>query len=426
MPDLKHLARRLPGKGALRGALRRAFLFLAIIGPGLITASADNDAPGIATYSMAGSRYGYAFLWVLLWITLGEALVQEMAARMGTVTGKGLTDLIREKYGLRLTVVVMLCLLVANLGTTAAQFAGVASSAELFGVTRYIGVPIVAGLVWLLVTRGTYRVVEKVLLAISLYAVAYIASAFMAKPDWGQVLRSAIVPQLQGGRDYMLALLATVGTTITPWAAVYMQASVADRRTPKERYGETRLDVVFGAAIGNVVSAFIVICSAATLHPLGIAVETAEEAAMALAPAAGAWAQTLFGIGLMGASLLAVSVLPLATTYALCEAFGWERGLDHKPSEAPIFYGLYIGILVVSAALVLIPGIRLFPLMWLSQVANAVLLPVILLLMLQLANSKRIMRSWRNGALQNTLVSLLAVAVVVATVVMIGSGQAAG
>lgn len=426
MPDLKQLARRLPGKGALQGALRRTFLFLAIIGPGLITASADNDAPGIATYSMAGSRYGYAFLWVLLWITLGEVLVQEMAARMGTVTGKGLTDLIREKYGVRLTVVVMLCLLVANLGTTAAQFAGVASSSELFGVTRYIAVPIAAGLVWVLVTRGTYRVVEKVLLAISLYAVAYIASAFMAKPDWGEVLRSAVVPQLQGGRDYMLALLATVGTTITPWAAVYMQASVADRRTPKERYAETRLDVVFGAAIGNVVSAFIVISTAATLHPLGIAVETAEEAAMALAPAAGGWAQALFGAGLMGASLLAVSVLPLATTYALCEAFGWERGLDHKPSEAPIFYGLYIGILIISAALVLIPGIRLFPLMWLSQVANAVLLPVILVLMLQLGNNKRIMRGWRNGALQNGFVAVLAVAVLAATVVMIASGQTVG
>jgi len=252
--------------------------------------------------------------------------------------------------------------------------------------------------------------------------VAYVASAFMSKPDWGEILRSAVVPQLQGGRDYMLAVLATVGTTITPWAAVYMQASVADRHTPKERYAETRLDVVVGAVIGNVVSAFIVICTAATLHPVGIVVETAEEAAMALAPVAGTWAQSLFGVGLAGASLLAVSVLPLATTYALCETFGWERGLDHKPSEAPVFYGLYVGILIVSALLVLVPGIKLFPLMWLSQVANAVLLPVILVLMLQLGNNKRIMRRWRNAALQNVLVGILAVAVGGATVVMIAAG----
>ncbi|MGC9360753.1 MAG: Nramp family divalent metal transporter [Anaerolineae bacterium] len=422
MSSLNPLVRRLRGRGTLRSMLKRVALFLAILGPGLITASADNDAPGIATYSMAGSRYGYSFLWLLAWITLGEVLVQEMAARMGTVTGKGLTDLIRERYGVRLTFFVMVGLLLANLGTTAAQFAGIASSAELFGLSRYAAVPIAALAVWLLVTRGTYRVVEKVLLVISLYAVAYIASAFMSKPDWGEVLHATVVPQLQGGRDYMLALLATVGTTITPWAAVYMQASVADRRTPKERYAETRLDVVFGAAIGNIVSAFIVICTAATLYPAGIVVETAEEAAMALAPVAGTWAQMLFGIGLMGASLLAVSVLPLATTYALCEAFGWERGLDRKPHEAPVFYGLYVGILVIAAALVLIPGIKLFPLMWLSQVANAVLLPVFLVLMLQLGSNKRVMRGWENGKLQNLLVGLLSMAVVAATIVLVMGG----
>jgi len=426
VPDLNLLTRRLKTGGTFRAVIRRVLLFLAILGPGLITSSADNDAPGIATYSMAGSRYGYSFLWLLVWITLGEVLVQEMAARMGTVTGKGLTDLIRERYGVRLTFFVMLGLLIANLGTTAAQFAGVASSAELFGLSRYVAVPLAAVAVWLLVTRGTYRVVEKVLLAISLFAVAYVASAFMAKPDWGQVLRSAVVPQLHGGRDYMLALLATVGTTITPWAAVYMQASVADRHTPRERYRETRLDAVFGAAIGNIVSMFIVISTAATLHPAGIAVETAEEAAMALAPLVGAGAQTLFGVGLAGASLLAVSVLPLATTYALCEAFGWERGLDHKLSEAPVFYGMYVGILALSATLVLIPGIKLFPLMWLSQVANAVLLPVILVIMLQLGSSKRVMRGWQNGKLQNVLVGLLAVAVAAATVMFLTGSGAGG
>jgi len=396
----------------LRAIGRLLLMFLAILGPGLITASADNDAPGIATYSMAGSTYGYTFLWILLWVTVGEVVVQEMAARMGVATGKGLTDLIRERFGVKLTFLVMLGLILANLGTTAAQFAGVASSAV--GMTRYVAVPAAAAIVWLLVLRGSYHSVERVLVGLSLYALGYVAAMFLAKPDWGEVLRHTVVPTMRLDTHYLLAVLATVGTTITPWAAVYMQASISDKEVRPEDYDYTRLDVVFGAAVGNVVSGCIIITTAATLFAQGIVVETADEAAMALAPLAGPWAEVLFGVGLLGASLLAASVLPLATTYAVCEAFGWERGLDRRPEDAPMFYGLYTALIVLSSLIVLIPGLELFPLMWLSQVANAVLLPLILVIMLLLANDVRTMRTWRNRRVSNVLATVLTVLVVLA------------
>lgn len=383
--------------------LRRLWLFLAIFGPGLITASADNDAPGIATYSMAGSTYGYRFLWLLVVVTMGEVIVQEMAARMGAVTSKGTADLIRERFGVRVTAFAMLCLLLANLGTTVAQFAGVAAAAELFGITRYVAVPVAALLVGFVVLRGSYAHVEKVLLVLCLSALSYAVSAFILHPPWGEILRQAVTPSFQSDPRYILAVLATIGTTITPWGIVYMQASVADKGVELRDYQYTRLDVTVGATWGNVVSAFIVICTAATLYVHGIAVETAEQAARALEPLAGAGAHTLFSVGLLGASLLAASVLPLSTTYALCEAFGWERGLDQRPREAPVFYGLYIGIIVLSVLVVLIPGLPLFPIMWLSQSLNAILLPVLLVLVLKLANDRRLMGDWVNRGVQNVL-----------------------
>lgn len=383
--------------------LRRLWLFLAIFGPGLITASADNDAPGIATYSMAGSTYGYRFLWLLVVVTLGEVIVQEMAARMGAVTGKGTADLIRERFGVRVTAFAMLCLLLANLGTTVAQFAGVAAAAELFGITRYVAVPVAALLVGFVVLRGSYAHVEKVLLVLCLSALSYAVSAFILHPPWGEILRQAVTPSFQSDPRYILAVLATIGTTITPWGIVYMQASVADKGVELRDYQYTRLDVTVGATWGNVVSVFIVICTAATLYVHGIAVETAEQAARALEPLVGAGAHTLFSVGLLGASLLAASVLPLSTTYALCEAFGWERGLDQRPREAPVFYGLYIGIIVLSVLVVLIPGLPLFPIMWLSQSLNAILLPVLLVLVLRLANDRRLMGDWVNRGVQNVL-----------------------
>ncbi len=387
----------------IKRAVQRALFYLAIIGPGLITASADNDAPGIATYSMAGSTYGYTFLWMILVVTVGEVVVQEMAARMGVTTGKGLADLIRERFGVKTTAFAMFCLLLANFGTTVAQFAGIAVGMELLGISRYVAVPVAALLVWLLVTRGSYSRVEKFLLVLCLASLSYVISAFVVHPPWDTVLRALVTPSFYFDTDYVLTLLAMVGTTITPWGVAYLQASVVDKGVTPQEYRYVRWDVVTGVVVGNLISVFIVITTAATLFAHGVHVETAEQAALALAPLAGPQAKYLFNMGLIGASLLAASVLPLATTYAVCEAFGWERGMNHRPREAPIFYGLYTGLIVLSAAVVVLPGVPLFSLMWLSQTLNAILLPVLLVLMLQLANDPQLMGAYRNSRVTNAL-----------------------
>jgi len=383
---------------------KRVWLVLALIGPGLITASADNDAPGIATYSMAGSRYGYKFLWLLVVVTFGEVVVQEMAARLGAITGKGTADLIRERFGVKITLFAMICLLIANLGTTVAQFAGIAAGAELLGFSRYFAVPIASLLISLTVLRGSYQKIEKFLLILCLSALSYVASAMIIKPDWGEIIRATFMPNIVLQTDYILAVLATIGTTITPWGIFYVQASVVDKGVDEQDYHLTRMDVVFGAVWGNIISAFIIICTGATLFFYGIHVEESEQAAMALAPLAGDWAKLLFTTGLVGASILAAMVLPLSTVYALTEAFGWERGLDLKRKEAPIFYGLYISVILISSCIVLIPKLPLFPLMWLSQSVNAILLPVILVLLLKLANDRSILGKWINSRLQNIFV----------------------
>jgi Mn2+/Fe2+ NRAMP family transporter len=388
-------------KKAFKTMFARLWVYLAVLGPGLITASADNDAPGIATYSMAGSKYGYQFLWLLLVITIGEVVVQAMAARMGAVTGKGTADLIRERFGVKITFFAMLCLLAANMGTTIAQFAGIAASAELLGVSRFIAVPVAALLISFTVLQGSYRYVEKILLVLCLSALSYVISAFVIKPPWEEILQSTLRPSFQSDPDYILAVLATIGTTITPWGIFYMQASVVDKGVDAKAYRLTRVDVVSGAIWGNVISAFIVICTAATLFVHGIAVDSAEEAARALLPIAGEGAKYLFAAGLLGASLLAASVLPLSTTYAVCEAFGWERGLNQRRSDAPFFFGLYAIMIVVSVLVVFIPGIPLFKIMVFSQSLNAILLPVLLVLVIKLANDKRLMGEWVNRKLQN-------------------------
>ncbi len=400
---------------------RRLWFYLALFGPGLITASADNDAPGIATYSMAGSTYGYRFLWLILIVTVGEVVVQEMAARMGAVTGKGTADLIRERFGVRVTAFAMFCLLLANLGTTIAQFAGIAAAAELLGVSRYIAVPLLALFVGFIVLRGSYQYVEKVLLVLCLSALSYVVTAFLLRPPWAEIARQAITPSFQVGADYVLAVLATIGTTITPWGIVYIQASIADKGVSMEQYRYTRIDVVSGAAWGNIVSAFIVICTAATLYIAKTPVETAEQAALALAPLAGEGARYLFSIGLLGASILAASVLPLSTTYAICEAFGWERGLDHPAREAPVFYGLYVVMIVIGVLVVLIPGVPLFGLMWLSQALNAILLPILLVLVLRLINNRRVMGDWINKRWQNVLAWGMTAGIACVTLVLLVS-----
>jgi NRAMP (natural resistance-associated macrophage protein)-like metal ion transporter len=403
--------------------LKRVGIYLAVLGPGLITASADNDAPGIATYSMAGSTYGYQFLSIILIVTIGEIVVQEIAARMGVVTGKGTADLIRERFGVRVTAFAMLSLIIANLGTTVAQIAGIAAAAELFGISRYIAAPLAALLVTLAVMRGSYKHIEKFLLVLALSAISYIITVILIKPPWSEVLQATLTPQFELEPAFILAVLATIGTTITPWGVFYMQASVADKGLSIKDYRYTKLDVSFGAAWGNIVSAFIIISTAATLYVVGISVENAEQAAMVLAPLAGNSAKVLFSAGLLGASLLALSVLPLSTTYAFCEAFGFERGLNRRIHDAPVFYGIYAGIIALSVVIVLIPGIPLFPIMWLSQTLNAVFLPVLLVLVLKLSNNDQLMGDWKNKRFQNILaggltgfISLVTVALLVTSI----------
>jgi NRAMP (natural resistance-associated macrophage protein)-like metal ion transporter len=401
--------------------MKKIGIYLAVLGPGLITASADNDAPGIATYSMAGSTYGYQFLSIILIVTIGEIVVQEIAARMGVVTGKGTADLIRERFGVRVTAFAMLSLIVANLGTTVAQIAGIAASAELFGISRYIAAPLAALLVSLAVMRGSYKHIEKFLLVLALSAISYIITVILIKPPWGEVLQATLVPQFELEPAFILAVLATIGTTITPWGVFYMQASVADKGLSIKDYQYTKLDVSFGAAWGNIVSAFIIISTAATLYVVGISVENAEQAAMVLAPLAGNAAKVLFSAGLLGASLLALSVLPLSTTYAFCEAFGFERGLNRRLHDAPVFYVIYTGIIAVSVLIVMIPGIPLFPIMWLSQTLNAIFLPVLLVLVLKLSNNEQLMGDWKNKRFQNILAGGLTVFISLVTVALLAT-----
>lgn len=398
--------------------LRKVLYFITLLGPGLITASAGNDAPGIATYSVAGSTYGFSFLWVILVIIVGIVLVQEMAARMGTVTGKGTADLIRERFGVKTTAIAMLALLAANLGTTVAEFAGVAAAGELFGISRYISVPIAGLLFSVLILRGNYKKVEKVLLVLTLSAISYVITMFIIKPDWTQIAQQAVTPKIPLDSNYMMLVLAVIGTTITPWGIFYLQASVADKGKSLKEYGETKLDVVVGSIWGNIISAIIIIVTAATLFEAGIVVTAAEEAALALAPFAGKGSSILFAAGLLGASLLAVSVLPLSTTYAFCEAFGFERGLNHTFKEARVFYLIFGSLILLGMVLSLIPSIPLFELMIISQTINAVLLPIILVLFLILANDRSIMGKWVNSLPVNILAVILIIVVVSATVAM--------
>lgn len=399
--------------------LTKILMIFTILGPGLITASADNDAPGIATYSVAGSKYGYSFLWLIVVITIGEVVVQEMAARMGAVTGKGTADLIRERYGVKITTFAMLALFVANLGTTVAEFAGVAAAGELFGVSKYISVPIAGLIMSLLILKAQYKHVEKALIVLTFASLSYVFAVFFIKPDWAAVGQALIRPTIQLERDYILSILAVIGTTITPWGIFYLQASIADKGVEMTDYANTKIDVSFGAAWGNVISAFIIIVTAATLFTANIVVEDAKDAALALEPLAGNWAGLLFAAGLLGASLLAVSVLPLSTTYAICEAFGFERGLNRSPKDAPVFYGGFALIMLISMLIVLIPGIPLFPIMILSQVMNAILLPLLLVLILRLANDAEIMGKYRNSKIGNIFAYGMTALIMVVTIVLL-------
>ena len=412
-----------PEKRQVRpGRWRQVALFLAVMGPGLITASVDNDAGGITTYSLAGAQFGTKLLWTLGPVTVALIVVQEMSARMGVVTGKGLGDLIRENFGVRTTFWISVALVVANLANTIAEFAGVAASLQIFRVPPWISVPLVALGVWLLVLKGSNRVVEKVFLVASLLYVAYPISLVLAKPDWGEVALAAVTPTFQTDGAYVAMLIGLVGTTIAPWMQFYQQAAVVEKRIDVDELRYTRIDVVMGCIVTYVVAFSIVMACAATLHRQGISIQTADQAALALAPLAGRYASWLFAFGLFNASLFAAAILPLSTAYFVTESAGWESGLDKKWGEAKQFYWLFTGIVVVGAAVVLLPRLPLIRIMLVSQIVNGMLLPFVLIYMLRLANDEKLMGVHRNGRWFNAVAWTTAVVMITLTAYLVATG----
>ena len=394
---------KLPGK-----AWRTRFvLLLAVVGPGFITANVDNDAGGIATYSVAGAQFGYSLLWVMIPITIALVIVQEMSSRMGATTGKGLSDLIREEFGLRVTFLLMLALIVTNFGNIIAEFAGVASAFELFGVSKYIVVPLAAFIVWGIVVHGTYASVEKIFLTASAFYIAYVISGVLAHPDWRAAALSTVTrPESVGFRNYgyLSMIIGLVGTTIAPWMQFYLQASIVEKGVTMRQYKASRLDVIIGCLFAAIVAWFIVVACAATLHTAGkFNIETGADAALALRPLAGEYAYLLFAAGLFNASLFAASILPISTAYAVCEGLGLESGLDKRFDEAPAFYWLYTALIVFGAGVLLVPRLPLLRVMVLSQVANGILLPFVLIFVLLLINDRELMGEHTNSRPYNAV-----------------------
>jgi Mn2+/Fe2+ NRAMP family transporter len=381
----------------------RLLTALGVIGPGLITGAAGDDAGGIATYASVGAEYGYTLLWALVLITVSLIVVQVQVARLGAVTGKGLAELIRERFGVRWTFVAMMVLLVANGAVTAAEFAGIAAAGELFGIPPLVSVPVAAVVVWLIVVRASYRMAEKIFLVLGAALLSYVGAAALAGPDWGQVAVQTVTPSFALDPGYLTTFITLVGTTITPYMLFYLQSSISDKGVRLEDYPSVRTDVVLGSVISDLIAAFIIICTAATLFVAGVQVATADDAARALEPLAGAYAKVLFGLGLFGASMLAASVLPLSTAYAICGAFGWERGVSYRWREAPAFNGLYTALIALAAVFVLVPGLPLIQVIVATQTLNGLLLPVVLVFIVRLANDRAIMRGHTNGRIFNVL-----------------------
>lgn len=398
----------------------RLLTFLAILGPGFITANVDNDPGGILTYSQAGAKFGYLLLWTLIPTTVALIVVQEMAARMGAATGKGLSDLIREEFGLRVTFFTMVVLGVADLGNIAAEFAGIASGMGIFGVPKILCVPVGAAIVWFVVVKGSYKPIERLLILFSLIYFTYPISAILAHPDWPTALRMTLIPQWNKSPEYVTMIVGLIGTTITPWMQFYLQASIVEKGVNEKHYPMTRLDVIIGCIVTDVIAFFIVVACAATLYQSGHRnISDPAEAAVALRPFAGRFASLLFAVGLVNASMLSAAILPLATAYNVCEGLGFESGVDRRFSEAPIFYWLYTGLIVVGAGFVLIPKLPLIKVILLSQVANGVLLPFVLAFMLKLVNRQHLMGDMRNGRWANAIAGTTSVVMVALTVVMI-------
>jgi Mn2+ and Fe2+ transporters of the NRAMP family len=395
---LKRFAERI----RRRASDYRFFAYLAVLGPGLIAANAGNDASGIATYSTVGAAYGYSMLWLLIPIAISLIFVQEMCVRMGLVTGQGLADLIREQFGVRLTAVVMLALLVANTGVIISEFVGIAQASELVGVSRYISIPVVAGAIWWLVVKGSRKGIERVFIGMSLVFLCYVASAFLAKPDWLEIGTALVTPTFQTDGIYLFTMIALIGTTITPFMQVFVQSSVVENGMDADDLTLARIDVIGGTTFACVISAFIVITAAATLHQNGITeIDSAATAAEAFVPIAGAYAKYLFAIGLFGAAMLAMGVLPLATAYSISEALGFEKGLSSSFREAPIFLGIFTSLIVIGSLVALIPGIPQIKLLLITQCINGLLLPFILITIVSLSNNREIMGEHKNTRLFN-------------------------
>ena len=398
--------------------LRLALLFM-ILGPGIITANVDNDAGGITTYSVAGARYGYGLLWMLPLVVLALILVQEMSARLGIVTGKGLADLIRERLGLKATAVLLGLLVIANLANTVSEFAGVAASMEIFGLTKFISVPLAAIAVWLIIVKGNYKSVERVFLVASLIYLTYVASGVLARPVWDEVFQAAVTPSFHLDAGYVTLFVTVIGTTIAPWMQFYQQASIVDKGLKPADLLYERLDVLVGSVFAVLVAGFIVIACAATIFSGGLTIETAKDAALALRPLAGPYAATLFALGLLNASVFSAAILPLSTAYVVCEAFGWESGVDRRLREAPVFFGIYTALIVLGAGIILLPIRSLIQTMLASQTLNGVLLPVILVVMLVLINDRRIMGRFANGRVLNLITGTMVVVLILLTLLLL-------
>ncbi|MGB6820834.1 MAG: Nramp family divalent metal transporter, partial [Candidatus Acidiferrales bacterium] len=398
---------------------KRLALFLAVVGPGLITSNVDNDAGGIATYSVVGAHFGYAMLWSLIPIAIALYVSEEICARMGVVTGKGLSDLIREEFGFRSTFFVMVAGLAVDLANTVAEFAGVAAAMQIFGVSKYIAVPVAAILVWVMVIQGSYRQVEKIFLVACVFYVSYVASAFLAKPDWLLAGRSLVIPDIHTNTAYLLMLTGLIGTSIAPWQFFYLQAGYVEKRVGPRQYKQARLDVLVGTISCMAIVFFIIVCTAATLHATGHTnITDAADAAKALVPLAGKFAAYLFAFGLLNASLFAASILPLSTAHVICEGLGFEAGIDHKFRDARIFYGLYTALIVAGAGIILLPRAPLLKILILSQVGNGIWLPIVLVFMLLLVNRRSLMGEHVNGRFLNVIAWSISIAMIVLTVLL--------
>jgi Mn2+/Fe2+ NRAMP family transporter len=382
---------------------RRLGLFLAIMGPGIITGSVDNDAGGITTYSIAGAVYGYNLLWTLIPSFIVLVVIQEMNARMGIVTGKGLADLIRENAGVKITFFIFIGLLIADIGNTTTEFAGVAGSLNVFGISKYISVPIVGFLIWILVVKGTYKIAERIFLLFSVSLLMYVVSALMGKPHWSEIGHAIVHPQMEINSRSLAMVIGIVGTTIAPWMQFYMQSSVIEKGLKMSHYKYSMIDIVVGCLATVAVAFFIIVACASTLHQNGIQINEAKDAALALKPLAGELASQAFAFGLFIASVFSATILPLATAFYVCEAFGFEAGIDKKWDEAREFYVLYTGILILAAAIILIPNAPLILISLWSQVINGMLLPVVLVCMILLVNNKKIMGKYINKPINNII-----------------------